>query len=113
MSKQPWQVREEQRMLESWDRAVVDAAGVPRWISNGSVPFDDMLQLWADNGKAFNMAAAQAARNADNAKFFAEYRKAQANLTPEQLTERRLEARAAHGPGVTLVDVITGDKFTT
>lgn len=27
--------------------------------------------------------------------------------------EERYEARAAHGPGVELVDVLTGDRFTT
>ena len=33
--------------------------------------------------------------------------------TQEQIAEERFEARAAHGPGVELVNVITGEKYTT
>ena len=42
-----------------------------------------------------------------------EYRRAQANRTPEQIREERLEALAAHGPGETIVNIFTGERFTT
>ena len=43
----------------------------------------------------------------------AEYRVAQQNRTPEQIAEERFEARAAHGPGVEIVNIFTGERFTT
>ena len=43
----------------------------------------------------------------------AEYRQAQLQRTPEQVAEQRAEARAAHGPGVKLVNVFTGESYTT
>ena len=43
----------------------------------------------------------------------AEYRLAQANRTAEQIEEERFEARAAHGPGQPIVNIITGERFTT
>ena len=42
-----------------------------------------------------------------------EYRTAQAQRTPEQIAEERFEARAAHGPGVEMVNIITGERYTT
>ena len=42
-----------------------------------------------------------------------EYRIAQAQRTPEQIAEERLEALAAYGPGETVVNIITGEQFTT
>ena len=41
------------------------------------------------------------------------YKEAQAARTPEQIAEQQAEARAAHGPGVELVNVITGEKYIT
>ena len=43
----------------------------------------------------------------------AEYRTAQANRTAEQIAEERFEARAAMGEGVEMVNIITGERFTT
>ena len=42
-----------------------------------------------------------------------EYAEAQRNRTPEQVAEERAEARAAHGPGVKLVNVFTGESYIT
>jgi hypothetical protein len=41
------------------------------------------------------------------------YRQAQATRTPEQIAEERFEARAAMGPGVDMVNMFTGEKYTT
>ena len=43
----------------------------------------------------------------------AEYAEAQQNRTPEQIAEQRAEARAAMGPGVEMVNIFTGEKYTT
>ena len=42
-----------------------------------------------------------------------EYIAAQRNRTAEQIAEERAEARAAHGEGVTLVNILTGERYTT
>ena len=47
------------------------------------------------------------------ADFFAEYAKNQANRTQEEINEQRAEARAAMGSGVEMINIITGEKYTT
>ena len=53
------------------------------------------------------------ARDSRNTAFLAEYRTAQKNRSAEQIREERFEARAAMGPGVEMVNIITGEKYTT
>ena len=43
----------------------------------------------------------------------AEYAEALQNRTPEQIAEQRAEARAAMGPGVEMVNILTGETYTT
>ena len=43
----------------------------------------------------------------------AEYRAAQSQRSLEQIAEERFEARAAMGPGVEMVNIITGERYTT
>lgn len=45
--------------------------------------------------------------------FIKEYVAARAGRTPEQLAEEAFERRAAFGPGVEVVNVITGERITT
>ena len=47
------------------------------------------------------------------ADFFAEYTKNQANRTQEEINEQRFEARAAMGSGVEMINIITGERYTT
>ena len=49
----------------------------------------------------------------DKADFFAEYMKNQANRTQEEINEQRFEARAAMGSGVEMINIITGERYTT
>jgi hypothetical protein len=92
-----------------YTRATTDIDGVVRWDSNGSVPPADILAAWAALGLPFILEASTAAREADLATFLAEYRRSYTGPTAEQ----RAEQRAAFGPGVELVDVITGHRYTT
>ncbi len=41
------------------------------------------------------------------------YEKAQALRTPEQIAEERMEARAAMGPGIKMVNIFTGENFVS
>ena len=86
--------------------------GVVRWDTNEAVPFDDMLALFENAGLIDRATRdrSNAARQADNAKFVAEYRKRPRRALS---AEARYEMRAAFGPGETVVDVISGRKYRT
>jgi len=104
------QVQQAQELMASFDTdATVDANGVVRWNSNKQVPPQDVLELWAYAHKSFNLEASTEARKVDTDTFLTTYRKNY--KTPS--AEHRAAARAAHGPGVTLVDVISGHRFRT
>ena len=47
------------------------------------------------------------------ANFIAEYIKNQENRTQEEINEQRFEARAAMGSGVEMINIVTGEKYTT
>ena len=47
------------------------------------------------------------------ANFIAEYIKNQENRTQEEINEQRFEARAAMGSGVEMINIITGERYTT
>lgn len=101
--------RERASAIKSWADVADQAAPVLRWASNGNEPFDDMLARWAELGyiTAEQRAATNAARKESTAAFLAAYR---AN-PPQRSAEDIAEMRAAFGPGETVVDVITGEKF--
>lgn len=89
-------------------------AGVVRWTSNGRVAPGDCAEILRDHyGHPVDMAAHAIARDAEVSKSIAAYRRTQATRTPEQVAEWRAMARAAHGPGVRLIDVVTGEAYTT
>jgi len=62
---------------------------------------------------AETVAVTAEARDRHTQQFLAEYRTAMANRTAEQIAEERAEARAAMGPGVEMVNVVTGERYTT
>jgi len=53
------------------------------------------------------------ARDTHTTAFLKEYTIAQKNRSAEQIREERWEARAAMGPGVEMVNVVTGERYTT
>lgn len=88
------------------DRVWMDHGDVPRWSSNDQIPPQEILELWAHMGYPFAVELTQEVQEREQAAFLAEYRATWAAVTDEE----RLEARAAHGPGVELVDVVTGRR---
>jgi hypothetical protein len=62
---------------------------------------------------ATTVVRTEVARKLYTQKTLAEYTVAQKNRTAEQIAEERWEARAAFGPGETIVNMITGEKYTT
>lgn len=103
-----------EKLAEQFETATVKG-GVVRWNSNNQVPFEDMLTDFAEAGfiPFVTVGTSLEARDVDNKAFFAEYRKAQANRSEEQIREQRFEARAAMGPGVDMVNIFTGETYTT
>ena len=61
----------------------------------------------------FNPDRHFAARDADLDAIAAERIHQRGLRTPEEIAEERAEARAAHGPGVELVNIFTGERPTT
>ena len=53
------------------------------------------------------------ARDKYTQRTLAEYAEAQRNRSAEEIAEQRMEARAAMGPGVEMVNIITGETYTT
>lgn len=84
-----------------------DQDGILRWKSNDQVPPEDCLEEMGIADE--DLTRCRAARDQEIAEFLAEYRRNYRGPSEEQLAE----ARAAHGPGVTLVNVITGHTYTT
>jgi hypothetical protein len=82
-----------------WYWATNDAP-VPLDAAKGySIPIDTVKQ--------------QAALAAHYDKVVGDYKRMQARQTAADKAEQRAQARAAHGPGVKLVDVFTGETFVT
>ena len=86
--------------------AYTDDGKVWRWPENNAVVPPDVCREYGIPCGAEHLAA----RDAEIAAFVAEYRRRQ---PAEPSAEERAEARAAHGAGVELVDVVTGRRFTT
>jgi len=75
----------------------------------------DAVAELKDAGKicATTVTRTAVARKLYTQKTLAEYTNAQKNRTAEQIAEERWEARAAFGPGETIVNIITGERYTT
>ena len=100
-----------ERTAEKFDTDTTITNGVVRWNTNDRVPPADILEFWAHLGKEFDLEKSEQARKEETNAFLNEYRKQQEGQ--EVSAEQRAEARAAFGPGVVVVDAISGRKFTT
>lgn len=89
----------------------VDAHGIYRWKIGNQVPPSVFLnRLGLTPGE---MKAHAAAGEVDMEEFAAEYRRRQSERSPAEIAEEKAEARTAHGPGVELVNVFTGEHYIT
>ena len=106
-------------ILNKWDNGEVRFVdGAVGWImQDGEFRplMSDALQELQDAGHIDQAVVEQTnvARDIYTERTLAEYRVAQSNRTAEQIAEERYEARAAHGAGVELVNVFTGERYTT
>lgn len=87
-----------------------DDNGVTRWISNDTVPPVDVLAQWFVGDADYSedqFDTDKAAHEAETAAFLDAYRQRNSGRTMND--EALFEARAAFGPGVDVVDVVTGE----
>jgi hypothetical protein len=85
--------------------------GIHRWIDSKQVPSVGILCRFGLTPEGMNRHAA--ARDADLDAIAAEYVHQRGLRTPKEIAEERAEARAAYGPGVELVNIFTGEHYTT
>jgi len=76
---------------------------------------NDAMQELKDAGLVDTQTVTRTAvaRDIHTTAFLKEYRTAQLNRSAEQIREERFEALAAYGPGETVVNIITGERYTT
>tara|TARA_B100001093_G_scaffold517701_1_gene600073 strand:- start:4165 stop:4479 length:315 start_codon:yes stop_codon:yes gene_type:complete len=84
---------------------------VIRWISNNRVPPKDIVEQFFENGfiTAEQKEYADNTRDIELTEFLKEYKKAQANRTPEQIEAERKAVRAAFYSWENPVNIITGE----
>ena len=106
-------------MIDKWNAGEVHVEnGACGWqMADGEFRplMSDAMQELKDAGLVDETTVVRTAvaRDIHTTAFLAEYRIAQLNRTAEQIREERFEARAAMGPGVEMVNIVTGEKYTT
>ena len=109
-----WERDSAHRLLASLETGSdIDELGVLRWLSNGNIPPEDVREFAAHIGMPIDLERCAEARAIQVDESLAAYRLAQVNRTPEQIAEDHMEARAELGPGVALVNIVTGETYTT
>ena len=106
-------------MIDKWNAGEVKTQdGACGWLmADGEFRplMSDAMQELKDAGLVDQTTVTRTAvaREIHTKKFLEEYTIAQKNRSAEQIREERWEARAAMGPGVEMVNVITGERYTT
>lgn len=105
-------MREEaERCANNLRNETTTSDGVIRWNSNNNIPPVECVALAAHIGLPVDVAKCTSVRDTETDQFIAEYRLRMRNYKPSR--EEQFEMRAAFGPGKTVVNVITGQKFRT
>lgn len=86
-----------------------DSNHVLRWASNDRVPPQEIVRLAKYLGANFDVKETYDTRESELNEMIQDYKANYIGPSPEV----RAEARAVHGPGVELVDVISGYRWTT
>ena len=86
---------------------------IVRWVSNGRIPFTDVLTELRAAGKisVADFAKSNSTREKEQLAFLAEY--IEANKNREYSDEECFEMRAAFGKGVRVVNIFTGKVSIT
>ena len=81
-----------------------DENGVLRWLSNNSVPPQEVLDFWRFMGKRFNMNKSMAARKRETKAVIEKYKQQNRGLNDGE----RYEAQSVFGKNTIIRDAITG-----
>ena len=106
-------------MIDRWNEGEVKFVdGAVGWImQDGEFRplMSDAVAELHDAGyiSSITVEATRIARDKYTQRTLAEYAEAQRNRSAEEIAEQRMEARAAMGPGVEMVNIITGETYTT
>ena len=106
-------------MIDKWNAGEVHIQdGACGWLmSDGEFRplMSDAMQELKDAGLVDQQTVTRTAvaRDIYTTAFLKEYTTAQKNRSAEQIREERFEALAAMGPGVEMVNVVTGERYTT
>ena len=112
-------LKEKSYMITKWEAGEVHVQdGACGWLFDSGEfrpLMSDAMQELKDAGlvDATTVPRTAVASEIHTKAFLEEYKTAQLNRTAEQIREERFEARAAMGPGVEMVNIITGEKYTT
>ena len=112
-------LKEKSYMITKWEAGEVHVQdGACGWLmSDGEFRplMSDAMQELKDAGLVDQTTVTRTAvaRDLHTTAFLKEYRTAQLNRTAEEIAEQQFEARAAFGPGETVVNIITGERYTT
>ena len=101
-----------EKIAENFANAYIQD-GVVYWKTNDRSPFEDMLTDFMEAGfiSQENVDLTIEAKKAQDKAAIAEYIKAQANRSEEQIAEERAMARAAFGAGEKMVNIFTGETY--
>ena len=106
-------------ILDKWNAGEVHIQeGAVGWLMDDGEfrpLMSDAVAELKDAGKidSTTLTRTAVARKLYTQRTLAEYSLAQKNRTAEQIAEERFEARAAMGPGVEMVNIFTGERYTT
>ena len=112
-------LKEKSYMIQKWEAGEVHIQnGACGWqMADGEFRplMSDAMQELKDAGLVDQQTVTRTAvaRDVHTKAVLEEYRTAQLNRTAEQIREERFEARAAMGPGVDMVNIFTGERYTT
>jgi hypothetical protein len=100
---------------ENWRQAYLDEDSIVRWQSNNQIPFADMLNTFVIARLITSDVAdnCEILRDQETTASIAAYIEARKTRTSEQKAEEAYELRAAFGPGVEIVDMLTGETVTS
>ena len=106
-------------MIDKWNAGEVHIQnGACGWLFDSGEfrpLMSDAMQELKDAGLVDETTVTRTAvaREIHTKAFLEEYKVAQLNRTAEEIAEERFEARAAMGPGVEMVNIVTGERYTT
>jgi hypothetical protein len=101
--------RTRKRLRDRAEKVQTDHGLVFKWKESGNVVPPDCLE----RALVAQPPGQEAARTEEREEAFKRYRQQQADRSQAEKEAQRQDARAAHGEGTDMVNVVTGERWTT